>query len=219
LDAEVIERERDRLPERVFRQEYGGEFLEGSGSVFRYVRECANGEFQEPKPDKSYWAGLDLAKVDDFTVLVIMNDEREVVFVDRFHRLDWSVQVARIHAATSRFEDARILCDTTGAGEPVYESLREGGCYVKAYPFTQASKAALVNNLAQMLEQKDIVLPRSELWPEGVDELESFEYSVTDAGSVKTGAPYGVHDDCVVSLALAAWQARRRPEPFVAWVG
>ena len=38
LDRERIEQERDRLPERVFRQEYGGEFMEGSGQVFRYVR-------------------------------------------------------------------------------------------------------------------------------------------------------------------------------------
>jgi hypothetical protein len=35
LDRALIEAERGRLPERVFRQEYGGEFLEGSGAVFR----------------------------------------------------------------------------------------------------------------------------------------------------------------------------------------
>ena len=31
LDAELIEKERERLPERVFRQEYGGQFIEGAG--------------------------------------------------------------------------------------------------------------------------------------------------------------------------------------------
>ena len=39
LDKEMIEAERDRLPERVFRQEYGGEFMEGSG---RCSGTCAN---------------------------------------------------------------------------------------------------------------------------------------------------------------------------------
>jgi len=48
------------------------------------------------------------------------------------------------------------------------------------------------------------VLPRPDLWPEGIDELEAFEYSVTDSGNVRTSAPSGIHDDCVIALALAA---------------
>lgn len=43
LDATLIEEERKRLPERVFRQEFAAEFLEGAGAVFRYVREAATG--------------------------------------------------------------------------------------------------------------------------------------------------------------------------------
>jgi hypothetical protein len=39
-----------------------------------------------------YYAGLDLAKVEDYTVLVIIDKKRNVVFFDRFHRLDWAVQ-------------------------------------------------------------------------------------------------------------------------------
>jgi hypothetical protein len=223
LDAEAIEEERSRLPERVFRQEFGGEFLEGSGSVFRNVRDCATGEWQEPVPDENYVAGLDLAKVEDFSVLVIMTRRREVVFVDRFHRLDWSLQINRIKAAAERYNRCRILVDSTGAGEPIYESMRAAGCYVDGYPFTQKSKNDLINNLSLQFEQKRLALPRPELWPEGIDELEAFEYSVTEAGSVKTGAPSGVHDDCVMALALAAWEARHDPvEPriysFKSWV-
>jgi hypothetical protein len=208
LDREVIEQERERLPERVFRQEFGAEFIEGSGAVFRNVREAATGILQDPQRGEIYVGGLDLAKVEDFTVLVILNRKREVVFVDRFHRLDWSVQVARIKAATERYDDVTLRVDSTGAGEPVYESLRQAGVQARAYAFTQASKSALVNNLALMFERSEIVLPRPDLWPEGIDELEAFEYSVTDAGAVRTSAPSGVHDDCVVALALAAWDAR-----------
>ena len=59
-----------------------------------------------------------------------------------------------------------------------------------------------------MMERDLIVLPRPELWPEGIDELEAFQYSVTDAGNVRSSAPHGVHDDCVIALGLAAWQIR-----------
>jgi hypothetical protein len=208
LDEDLIDAERSRLPERVFRQEYEGEFMEGSGQVFRNVRECATREWQGPKARERYYAGLDLAKVQDYTVLVIMNRDREVVFVDRFHRLDWGLQVQRIQTACAKYNDADMFCDSTGAGEPVYESLCAAGCYVEPYAFTAKSKDALIKNLAIQFEQKKITLPRPDLWPEGIDELEAFEYSVTDAGNVRTGAPGGMHDDCVIGLALAAWHSR-----------
>jgi phage FluMu gp28-like protein len=208
LDKAIIERERERLPERVFNQEYGGAFVEGSGAVFRFVREAAQGELQAPQKDQFYFGGLDLARVEDFTVLVMMNRDLEVVFVDRFNRLDWAIQVARVQAAVERYNNGRLLVDSTGAGEPIYESLRAAGMWVEPYTFTARSKADLVNNLALLLEQRKILLPRPELWPEGIEELEAFEYSVTDAGNVSMSAPYGVHDDCVMALALAAWYSK-----------
>lgn len=101
LSRELIDAERARSAERVFRQEYGGEFLEGAGQVFRYVREAATGEWQEPEPSRSAWdnyyMGLDLAKVEDYTVAVVIDQKtKSVVAADRFHRLDWSIQIARI---------------------------------------------------------------------------------------------------------------------------
>ena len=206
LDNDIIEDERERLPERVFLQEYGAEFIEGSGAVFRYVRESATGTWQDPEPGKQYFAGVDLAKVEDFTVLVIMDKNRNVVYADRFNRLDWSIQINRITAATQRYNNPRTVVDSTGAGEPVFESMRKAGVNAEAYPFTQKSKSALIDSLSMMLEKREITLPTPELWPEGIDELEAFEYSVTDSGNVRTGAPSGMHDDTVIALALAAWQ-------------
>jgi len=208
LDPHLIEEERSRIPERVFRQEYGGEFIEGSGQVFRNVRECATGEWQEPHKGESYHAGVDLGKVQDFSVIVVMNSKREVVHVDRFNKVDWSFQISRIKAATERYNRAATYVDSTGAGEPIFEALRRENINAQPYPFTTKSKAALVDNLVLLLERREITLPRPELWPEGLEELEGFEYSVTDSGTVRTGAPGGMHDDCAVALALAAWNPR-----------
>ena len=215
LDRDLIERERGRLPERVFRQEYGAEFIEGSGAVFRNVRECATGGFQERQEGRRYYAGLDLAKVEDYTVLSILDDQRKLVFVDRFHRQDWPIQIQRIKAALERFGRPDVYVDSTGAGEPIYEQLRRDGVPAHAYPFTQQSKAALIENLSLMFEQRTILIPPPEVWPDGIDELEAFEFSVTETGGVRTGAPGGSHDDIVISLALAAWHHRPRPQPFI----
>ena len=153
----------------------------------------------------TYYAGLDLAKVEDYTVLVVMDRDARVVFVDRFHRLDWDIQITRVRAAAERYNRALVYVDSTGVGEPIYEALCKDGVCAKPYAFTAKSKTALVNSLALAFEKLEIRLPRPELWPEGVEELESFEYSVTEQGHVKTGAPSGQHDDCVMALALAAW--------------
>lgn len=219
LDRALIEDERSRLPERVFRQEYGAEFIEGAGSVFSNIRECATGTWKEPEPCRRYWAGLDLAKVEDYTVLVVLNEQREVVFVDRFHRLDWGTQVARIEGHVRRYNRAVTYCDVTGVGDPIFEALRTAGLRVEPFPFTAKTKSALVNALVLMLEQRALVLPQPALWPEGIDELEGFEYSVTDSGNVKMSAPGGLHDDCVMALALAAWDLRPTKEKCILYQG
>ena len=209
LAKEAIDAERERLPDRVFRQEYGGEFIEGAGSVFRMVREAATGTFEEPNKDQIYVAGLDLAKVEDYTVLVIATRDGRVVFVDRFHRLDWAFQVARIKAATERYNHATVLVDSTGIGEPVLEAMRREGVRAQAYTLTSKSKAALIDNLALRFEKRELVLPRAEICPDLIEELEGFEYSVTDSGNVKSAAAGGLHDDCVIALGLAAWKVKQ----------
>lgn len=216
LDTALIEEERERIPGRVFQQEYGGQFVEGSGAVFRGVRDCATGEFQEPVKGKIYYGGVDLAKHEDYSVVVIVNRKREVVFLDRFHRVDWSLQIQRIRAASDRFNRAELLVDATGIGDPIFEALRKEGLRVQPYTLTNRSKAALIDNLSMMIERKQITLPRPELAPEMIEELEAFEYSITDSGNVRTSAPGGQHDDCVIGLGLAAWSVRpTRPIPGI----
>src|SRR5688572_22944650 len=214
LDRETIEQERDRLPARTFRQEFEAQFLEGAGAVFSNVRECATGDWAAPER-RNYWAGLDFARVQDFTVLTIVDWHRRVVFVDRFHKLDWDTQVARVKAHLRRYNNARCWVDSTGKGDPVVEALRKAGINVYRYEFTAKSKADLINALVLTLEQKLITLPKPQLWPEGIDELEAFQYSVSESGHVRTAAPGNGHDDCVISLALAVWDRRpTRDEVF-----
>lgn len=214
LKRELIVAEKERLPERVFAQELGGQFIEGAGSVFRYVREAATGEAMSYKREFSYYAGLDLARVEDFTVLVILDERKHVVFVDRFTRMDWANQIRRIRAGLDSFGNPPVFVDSTGAGEPIFEQLVRAGCSAEPYPFTARSKVALVDNLALMLEKRELTLPRADLCPELLDELESFEYRISDQGHWKTGAVGGAHDDLVMALALAAWQVADSNRPY-----
>ncbi len=70
-----------------------------------------------------------------------------------------------------------------------------------------------------MLERKEITLPRPEIMPELIHELEAFQYSVTESGTVRSAAPAGTHDDTVIALALAAWEARTLGPPLITSFG
>lgn len=218
LPVANIEEARAKSPEKVFRQEYGAEFIEGEGAVFRNVRECATGAFRDWEPGRKYYAGLDLARTEDFTVLSIVDDKKRLVFVDRYRRLDWSIQLQRVKVALQRYRNPPVYVDSTGAGQPVFELLRKEGVQAIGYTFSRQSKDALINNLALMLEKMEVGLPRPDLWSEGIEELEEFQYSITDAGNLTSAAPGGGHDDIVISLALAAWHLRPRQEPTISLV-
>ena len=58
-----------RLPQRIFEQEYSAHFIEDGGEVFRNVNDCIRGTFEEPIAGKPYYAGVNLAKSVDFTVI------------------------------------------------------------------------------------------------------------------------------------------------------
>ena len=60
-------------------------------------------------------------------------------------------------------------------------------------------------------------MPTPGIWPQGIDEMESFEYSVSDSGNIKANAPSGYHDDCVIGIALAAWQTKQKRFKQVAY--
>ena len=174
--------------------------------MFRHVYEVATGELEEPRPGAQYFGGLDLAKTEDYTVLCIVHaTERRVVYFDRFRRIDWEAQIQRVRVALERYNDATVWVDTTGAGEPIFESMARAGMNVSPFSFTAKSKDALINNLAILLERKMLTIPRPELAPVLVDELESYQYSVTEQGRVRTSAPQGQHDDAVIGLALSVW--------------
>lgn len=205
IDPAEIELARKTLPEMVFRVEYMAEFLDDVNQVFRYVRRQATGAFEGPVLGGSYVMGADLAKHVDFTVLTVLRvDTGSVVAWDRFNEIDWSLQKQRIIALAQKYR-ATVLLDSTGVGDPVFDDLRRSGVRVEGYQFTSASKAQLVEYLAMAIEQGRVVYPPI---PELINELESFEYELTRAGGIKYGAPPGQHDDCVMSLALAAWAAR-----------
>ncbi len=204
IPQEEIEEVKRSLPSDVFRQEYEAQFLEDSAGVFRNIKECISGDFEEPTY-KSYSIGWDIAKHTDFSVLVCMDNNHHVVAFDRFNQIDYTLQLSRVEAMSRKY-NASVLMDSTGAGDPVLEQLRARGISAEGYNLSSQSKQQLIENLAVGIEQRLLTFPQIDPL---IHELQIYEYEITRAGNVRYNAPSGFHDDCVIALGLAYWKSKQ----------
>lgn len=198
------------LPADTFSQEYEAAFLDDAAGVFKNLRRCYGGFLEAPSPAGRYVMGADLARKQDFTVLTVIDTTRmQVVAIVRFNQISWEVQIAKLVDLARRY-GATVLMDTTGVGDPIVEQVRGRGVPVEEFIFTNASKQQLIESLAVTIEHQGIHFPDPEGCEETqvlVDEMNAFQYELTKTRLVRYSAPEGYHDDCVISLALAAWQA------------
>ena len=201
IPKEEIEEAARTLPSDVFQQEYLAHFLEGHAGVFRKIDQCIFGSLEGPTPKQIYYMGVDLAKHQDFTVITMMNEHGHVVYWDRFNQIDWPLQKGMIYTKANEYR-AKVLIDSTGIGDPIYDDLVKMKLQVQGYRFTHESKKALIECLIVAMENKEITFPNI---PVMINELRTYEYQISKAGSLSYNAPPGYHDDCCVSLALATW--------------
>jgi phage FluMu gp28-like protein len=200
------------LPQRVFEQEYKAHFIDSGGEVFRNISDCIGGELRPPKTGQRYYAGVDLARTVDYSVVCILNQDRQLVAFDRFNTLSWKVQKDRIISLCKRY-DAHTLVDSTGVGDPIYDDLCRAGLGVESFKFSNLSKRQIVEALAMVIDRAEIRFPEI---PELINELEIFTFDETSSGLIRYAAPDGMHDDIVMAMALANWAAggQASPEDF-----
>jgi hypothetical protein len=196
------------LPERVFLQEIMAAFHDDGGGVFRKVAEAVDvGRTLRAEPPKGhliYSQGSDLARTLDFSVNDVLGPDGRQVFFDRYQQMSWTRQIELIAGTSRTYNNAAVTFDSTAmGGDVIHEALRKQRMGVICpFNFSNSSKEALIDNLALMFEQGKIRLIDV---PEQTAELQAFEYEVLPSRKVRMQAPEGMHDDCVIGLALAAW--------------
>lgn len=214
-----LEEIRRNTPQALFDQEYFCKFLDGASQFFKRVKNNIYPKGTYLPMDGDFQVGADLAKYQDWTVLTPFNTNHFIVYEqERFNQVDWNLQKAKIEAMVRRFNNALLWIDATGVGDPIVEDLKSRGLRIggenqEGFKFTETSRQNLLNNLAILLEQDKIKIPDDEGL---LTELEAFRYELTDRGKIKVTVPDGMHDDRVMSLALAVWGIREpiRPDIF-----
>ena len=203
---------RDSVSSRTYRQEWLAEFVDDAGGVFRGVQECVREHETEPQPGSTYVMGVDWGRTNDATVFTVMCVQTaQVVCIERMNDTAYALQLDRLQRMHKRWQPYAILAEANSMGGPLVEALQRLELPVQSFTTTAITKPPLIDALALAIERGDIGLTNNTTL---LNELQAYESERLPSGAIRYSAPGGMHDDHVISLALA-WRAVARGGPMV----
>lgn len=190
------------MTEDDYKQEILAQFLEGQGAVFRKIDEAAVLQKSEPHDGQQIVIACDWAMSKDSTVFVAMDsDTRQMVDMDRFNGVSWALQRGRLMTLCEKWKPTAIIAESNSIGSPNIEALQNEGLPVRGFETTAVSKPPLIESLVLAFERGEIKVLND---PVLKGELMAYERKVSPTtGRSQYSAPEGLHDDCVMALALA----------------
>lgn len=207
IDMQEIDEARKTVPDKVFKQEYLAEFIDGGGEVFSNLDSIATLD-KYPAPVGRCFAGLDIGRQEDYTVLTIMDSKGTVVDIYRDNKNSWGAMILEVVSRLQRF-NASCLVEVNGVGDAVFEQLRNR--YKNCHPFvtTNQSKNEIIEGLILDANEASICIPKETLFPHLYQELGYFTYDYSPkTRRIVYGHPVGLHDDTVMSLALCNYNRK-----------
>lgn len=201
LTPEYVEEARRTITAFDFSVFYECKFPRNEGDVFKDISKILNAKPMKPIPDHVYIMGVDLARVSDYTVIVVYDRmTNKQVYQARFNELDWVFQKDKIRSISNLYNNALVSLDATGLGDPIAEDLTRSGIPVLPVRISAPVKTELIEKLSIAIEQESIGMINLE---ETRIELEKFTYTKSGSGYIKYEARTGYHDDIVMAHALA----------------
>lgn len=202
LPPEKLEYFRKTMTPLKFRSEILGEFIEEGSYVFGQFTNCIGTATKPPK-----YAGLDFStgsnEKDDYTCLVLMDEDKAVVdvkFFRVFDPMDLVDNIAQIVRATPTLQHLVVERNSIGA---IYLSALKKKInrqIIKEFQTTNESKRRIVEQLIQAFSTETIKIPDVERLR---NQLQHYEMEKTDTGKVTYNGADGYNDDAVIALALA----------------
>jgi len=201
ISQQEIDEAKSVLPEKVFKQEYLAEFIDGGGEVFSNIRDRTYVGDWQPPTGKVY-CGIDLGKQEDFTVATFMDAKGTVIDIYRANQIEWSTMVREILERIRKW-NATVMIEVNSIGDVIYEQIKKE--WADTHPFVTSSKSKqeIIEGLILDFNEFNIILPSLELFPTLSHELEIFTYDYNPkTRNISYGHPPGMHDDSVISLAI-----------------
>ena len=192
------------LPEDIFKQEILGEFVDDGGEVFKDVDTyCTLTDWTPKQEGKKYYAGLDLGRSNDYTVLTILDEDGKVVYMYRDRHKSWDIIVGEIVKQIKRY-NAQLQVEVNNVGDVIFEQIKRKHQNTHPFVTTNGSKQNIVEDLIYGLTENRLILPAPTLFPALQQEMNVFTFTYSPKTRVvRYEAQQGHHDDCVMSLSIA----------------
>jgi len=207
IDRSEIEDAKKTLPTNVFEQEYLAKFIDSGGEVFSNLAHIGLQAY--PSPQGKVFCGIDLGKQEDFTVATFMDSAGKVIDIYRNNQNQWSQMVNDILQLIKRY-NATTMIEVNSIGDVIYEQIKLQ--WQDTHPFITSSKSKneIIEGLILDVNEMNIRIPTAELFPALQSELETFTYEYNPkTRSIRYGHPSGLHDDCVISLAIVNYNRKQ----------
>lgn len=194
INPTEIDDARLTLPDHVFRQEYLAQFIEGGTELF------TNLTINETPEIGKLFAGIDLGRADDYTVLTILNHKGQMVYCERWRHDSWTNIVQNLLTKLNEYKPS-VYIEVNSIGDAIFEQIKAK--YQDAHPFvtTSKSKNDIIEGLIVANQSKEFTIKPID-WLKKEFDVFTYQYSA-QTRTVKYGAPYGFHDDGVMSCAIA----------------
>jgi len=183
------------LPENIFKQEYLAEFVDNGSGVFKEL--TIN---ETPQETERYYAGVDLGRADDYSVLTILNENGQMVYCERWRHESWQKIVNNIASDLMRFK-ATAYIEVNSIGDAIFEQIKAQYSKIEPFYTTSKSKMDAIESLQVAIQNKEFNILDKE-WLKKEFDIFTYEYN-HKTRSVRYSAPQGFHDDGVMSCAIA----------------
>jgi len=209
-----------------YKREYQAEFTEAATSYFQQelIRQCIEHaqrinlepytSLEQPIPKGEYYAGIDLGKLQDNSVLAIIQRDNETLKLVYTHEFPlettYTEVIATVTRANQKFHFSKALIDQTGIGEPILEQLQEQNVTAEGAKLTQQAKTEILTHLKLTMEQNHIAIPYDKRLCQQINDQ---QYAYTRNGKLTFNPAPNTHDDQLWALALAAYAAHTEPAP------
>ena len=203
ISKDELDEAKETLPEDIYKQEILAQFIDSGGEVFKDIDTyCILPNWIQPSSKKHY-AGLDLGRANDYTVLTILDEDGKVVKIYRDRMKPWLEIVTNVINEIKKY-NTTLFVEVNNVGDVIYEQIKKE--HYNTHPFitTSNSKQNIIEDLIYGLNNQNLILPSPTLFSPLHQELKTFtfEYSPKNR-TIKYGAQQGHHDDTIMSLAIA----------------
>ena len=217
LSPEKLEIYRQSVSPQIFRSDYLGLFIEESSEIFGDLKKLVKGVIHQSRVKVMGvdWstAGLDSGKDPDETALAIMNEYRELEYIEGFSDKDTNQTIDYIIDKIVEYGVSKVVVETNSMGKIYIEILKKKiasrgiRCQVIEFTTTNDSKREIIEDLVvhcqngtiSLIDDKKLFL-----------QMMGFVVKKTPSGKItyESGSS-NIHDDLVLALAFSLYALKQ----------